>query len=165
MFMDLQMPVLDGYQATQQIKAIASDSQTVSLAVTASILASETARILSVGCDDGIGKPVDESTIFEIIENYIGVRFIYEEKSHAKPSRFRPPILLNQALLSDLPGGILEELEQAAICIDVAAMNKTIAQIALHPPQENAVIAKALHQWVDEFDYQSILSFIRQRQL
>ncbi|AFY82973.1 hypothetical protein [Oscillatoria acuminata] len=78
-----------------------------------------------------------------------------EEKSHPEPSRFRPPILLNPAFGLDLPGGILEELERAA-------MNKPIAQIALHPPEENAVIAQALQQWVDKFDDQSILSFIRQ---
>jgi signal transduction histidine kinase/CheY-like chemotaxis protein len=165
MFMDLQMPVLDGYQATQRIKATASDHPTVIIAVTASILASETARILSAGCDDWIRKPFVESTIFETIQNYIGVQFIDEKPSHPEPERFMPPILLNPALLSDLPGGILEELERAVVCIDVAAMNQAIAQIALHPPEENAAIAKALKQWVDEFDYPSILSFIRQSQL
>ncbi|HEY9836257.1 MAG TPA: hypothetical protein V6D27_05120, partial [Vampirovibrionales bacterium] len=125
----------------------------------------KTARIRAAGWDDWIPKPLDESTIFEMIENYIGACFIYEEKSHAKPSRFRSPILLNRALLSDLPGELLEELERAAVCIDVAAMNKTIAQIALHSPEENAAIAQALYQWVDEFDDQSILFFIRQHHL
>ncbi|MCT7988920.1 ATP-binding protein [Laspinema olomoucense] len=164
-FMDMQMPVLDGYQATQQIKEFTSDQETVIIAVTASILPSETAIILSAGCDDWIRKPLDESAIFETIENYIGARFIYEEKSPPEPPGFKPPILLNPALLSDLPGGILQELERAVVCIDLAAMNKIIAQIALHPPEQNAAIAEALKQWVDEFDYPSMLSFIRQSQL
>lgn len=165
MFMDMQMPVLDGYQATQRIKEIASDQETVIIAVTASILASETDRILSAGCDDWIRKPLDESTIFETIHNYIGVQFIYEEQSHLEPSRFMAPILLNPVLLCDLPAGIIEELERAVVCIDVAAMNQAIAQIALYSPEQNAAIAEALKQWVDEFDYPSILSFIRQSQL
>jgi signal transduction histidine kinase/ActR/RegA family two-component response regulator len=165
MFMDMQMPVLDGYQATQQIKELSCDRATVIIAITASILASETARILSTGCDDWIRKPLDESTIFETIHNYIGVQFIYEEKSHPEPSRFMPPIILNSALLSDLPRGMIEELERAVVCIDVAAMNQAIAQIALYPPEQNAAVAEALKQWVDEFDYPSILSFIRQSQL
>ncbi|MCT7969592.1 ATP-binding protein [Laspinema sp. D1] len=165
MFIDMQMPVLDGYQATQQIKEMAGDQETVIIAVTASILSSETASILSAGCDDWIRKPFPESVIFETIQNYIGARFIYEEKSHPESSFFTPPILLNPALLSDWPSGILEELERAVVCIDVAGMNQAIAQIALHPPEENAAIAKALKQWVDEFDYPSILSFIRPSQL
>ncbi|MGL5195925.1 MAG: ATP-binding protein, partial [Chroococcales cyanobacterium] len=165
MLMDMQMPVLDGYQATQRIKATASDHATVIIAITASILASETASIRACGCDDWIRKPFVESTIFETIQNYIGVQFIYEEPSPPEPSRLMPPILLNPGLLSDLPGGILEELERAVVCIDVAAMNQAIAQIALHPPEENAAIAEALKQWVDEFNYPSILSFIRQSQL
>ena len=165
MLMDMQMPVLDGYQATQRIKATASNRVPVIIAITASILPSETASIRACGCDDWIQKPFLESTIFETIQNYIGVKFIYEEPSHPEPSRFMPPILLNPGLLSDLPGGILEELEQAVVCIDVAAMHQTIAQIALYPPEENAAIAQALKQWVDEFDYPSILSFIRQSQL
>ncbi len=165
MFMDMQMPVLDGYQATQRIKELSCDRAPVIIAITASILASETARILSAGCDDWIRKPFPESTIFETIHHYIGVQFIYEEKSHPEPSRFMPPIILSSALLSDLPRGILEELERAVVCIDVAAMNQTIAQIALYPPEQNAAVAEALQHWVDEFDYPSILSFIRQSQL
>lgn len=164
-FMDMQMPVLDGYQATQRIKELSCDRAPVIIAITASILASETADILSAGSDDWIRKPFPESAIFETIQNYLGVQFIYEEKSHPELYRFMPPILLNSALLCDLPAGILEELERAVVCIDVGAMNQTIAQIALYPPEENAAVAEALKQWVDEFDYQSILSFIRQSQL
>lgn len=57
--MDMGLPILDGWQATQQIKA---DPQTASIpiiALTAHAIAGDREKCLAVGCDDYDTKPVE----------------------------------------------------------------------------------------------------------
>lgn len=58
--MDMRMPVMDGYTATQQIKSILGGENTIIIALTASAFQEERGMILSIGCDDLICKPFSE---------------------------------------------------------------------------------------------------------
>jgi CheY-like chemotaxis protein len=78
-WMDMRMPVMDGYEATKQIKATTKGQATAIIALTASILEEERAVVLSAGCDDFLRKPFRESDIFEAMHKHIGVRYIYDE--------------------------------------------------------------------------------------
>ena len=64
-WMDMRMPVMDGYTATQQIKAHLKGQATAIIALTASVLEEERAVVLSAGCDDFLRKPFKENDIFE----------------------------------------------------------------------------------------------------
>ena len=61
--MDLHMPVLDGWQATQQIKANPQTHQIPVIALTADAMAGEREKAIAVGCDDYDTKPVDLSQL------------------------------------------------------------------------------------------------------
>lgn len=56
-WMDMRMPVMDGYEATRQIKSHLKGQATVIIALTASALEEERTIILSAGCDDFVRKP------------------------------------------------------------------------------------------------------------
>ena len=75
-WMALRMPVMDGYEATKQIKSQLKDRATVIIAITTSILEEERAVVLSVGCDDFVRKPLRESVIFEKMALHLGVRYL-----------------------------------------------------------------------------------------
>lgn len=69
--MDIQMPFLDGYDASRQIRQeLKSDIPIV--AMTANIMADEREKCLSVGMTDYISKPFKEIDLFNIINNHIG---------------------------------------------------------------------------------------------
>jgi CheY-like chemotaxis protein len=57
--MDLSLPVLDGWQATRQIKAAADTKHIPVIALTANAMAGDRQKALAAGCDDYDTKPVE----------------------------------------------------------------------------------------------------------
>jgi CheY-like chemotaxis protein len=76
-WMDMRMPVMDGYEATREIKARSGDRSPVILALTANAFEEERLVALAIGCDDFIRKPCQEEVILEKMAEYLGVRYIY----------------------------------------------------------------------------------------
>ncbi|MCW8997041.1 MAG: two-component sensor histidine kinase BarA [Psychromonas sp.] len=69
-FMDIQMPVLDGISACMQIKNNDSNTDTPIIAVTAHVLPSEKEQFLQQGMDDCLAKPIDELALQRIINKW-----------------------------------------------------------------------------------------------
>jgi PAS domain S-box-containing protein len=81
--MDMRMPVMDGYEATKQIKSHLKGQATVIIALTASAFEEDRTMILSAGCDDFVRKPFQEEVLLEKIATHLGVRYVYEESSRS----------------------------------------------------------------------------------
>ncbi len=139
-WMDIRMPVMDGLEATRNIKDTDAGTHTRIVAVTAHALEDERREILKAGCDDFIRKPYRHTDILDALTKNLGVRFVFEEET--------PPaegaLSLNEATLADLPSELLKELEQALVLIDIDAVNRTIEAIRIdHPSQADALGAVA----------------------
>ena len=70
--MDLNLPVLDGWEATRQIKANADTSSTPIIALTAHAMQGDEDKALEAGCDDYDTKPVNFKRLLEKIEKQLG---------------------------------------------------------------------------------------------
>jgi CheY-like chemotaxis protein len=66
--MDLKMPLMDGYEATRQIRKISKD--VVIIAQTAYALTGDKEKALDAGCNDYITKPVERHKLLDIINMY-----------------------------------------------------------------------------------------------
>lgn len=78
--MDIQMPVMDGNEATQQIRNLSSyKSQTPIIAMTAHALKDEKSRCIQNGMNDYISKPFDPEELFEKINQYSQINLIERE--------------------------------------------------------------------------------------
>lgn len=66
--MDMGLPVLDGWQATQQIKAMALTRHIPVIALTAHAIAGDREKCLEAGCDDYDTKPVEFTRLLGKIE-------------------------------------------------------------------------------------------------
>ncbi|MEA3444342.1 MAG: response regulator [Bacteroidota bacterium] len=67
--MDLQLPKLDGYLATVEIRKIRKDLPII--AQTAHIFENAREKSLNAGCNDFITKPIRLSVLFSIVDKYI----------------------------------------------------------------------------------------------
>ncbi|MHA3789820.1 PAS domain S-box protein [Flavobacterium hauense] len=71
-FMDIQMPEMSGFEATEKIRSIESDnSHTPIVALTARALLGEKEECLKLGMDDYITKPIDYDALRNIIKEYL----------------------------------------------------------------------------------------------
>jgi signal transduction histidine kinase/CheY-like chemotaxis protein/HPt (histidine-containing phosphotransfer) domain-containing protein len=70
LLMDIQMPEMDGYTATEKIRREV-ESDVPIIAMTAHALAGEKEKCLSFGMDDYLSKPIDEKTLYQMICKYV----------------------------------------------------------------------------------------------
>ena len=68
--MDLQMPEMDGYQATAKIRADARFARLPIIAMTAHATMEERQRCLDAGMDDHVSKPIDPRVLFETVGRF-----------------------------------------------------------------------------------------------
>lgn len=72
-FMDIQMPHCDGYEATRQIRALTGEqARTPIVAMTANAMSEDRQRCLDVGMNEFLPKPVKRQTIAEVIALLLG---------------------------------------------------------------------------------------------
>ncbi len=68
--MDMQMPVMDGYEASKRIRADARYSHIPLVAMTAHAMVEERARCLDLGMNDHVSKPIDPMQLFSCLKHW-----------------------------------------------------------------------------------------------
>ena len=86
--MDLQMPEMDGYQATAKIRADARFAKLPIIAMTAHATIEERQRCLAAGMNDHISKPIDPANLFETVGKFYKPAEL-AAPADKKPNRFR----------------------------------------------------------------------------
>ncbi len=66
--MDVQMPKMNGYDATRNIRQFNKD--VVIIAQTAFALSGEREKAIAAGCTDYISKPINQSSLIELMKKY-----------------------------------------------------------------------------------------------
>ena len=65
--MDIQMPEMDGYEATQRIRALPNGAELPIIAMTAHVLSSDRVRCLEVGMTEHLGKPIHVDRMLQVL--------------------------------------------------------------------------------------------------
>ncbi|MDB9525363.1 ATP-binding protein [Oscillatoria sp. CS-180] len=126
-WMDMRMPVMDGYEATRQIRTMeaarvqsagnrqqATSGEPVELiqssalkpphtstkiiALTASAFEESRSEVLAAGCDDFVRKPFQESAIFDVMAKHLSIEYRYEESQQSDEVGFRTLVGRSQPL-------------------------------------------------------------------
>ena len=67
--MDIRMPIMDGFEATRQIRQFNKD--VIIIAQTAYAFTGESEKAIEAGCNDYISKPINKALLFELIQKHI----------------------------------------------------------------------------------------------
>lgn len=167
-WMDTRMPILDGLEATRQIrikeeemeietKKVSSSakisSSTIIIALTASAFEERRGEILAAGSYDFIRKPFTEEVIFEKIREYLGVAYIYEDlpQSEKKHRRVHPidstSDLFFLTELSKMPQSWVSQVYQAANEVNEDLVLELVKQIS----DKNPDLTEALMDLLNDF--------------
>ena len=76
--MDMQMPIMDGLEATRLIRADAPHSKLPIIAMTANAMAEDRDRCLTAGMNDHLAKPINASELFSTLARWSGRRTVSE---------------------------------------------------------------------------------------
>ena len=158
-FMDMRMPVMDGYETTKYIKSTTQGNATAIIALTASVLEEEKAITLSAGCDDFMRKPFKESTIFETLTKHLGVKYIYENMTNENSQtggKINELSRLTTEQFQIMPQAWVLRLYQAVLEADEQQIMRLIPEI----PETEATFAKRLTKLVRQFQFEQIIDLI-----
>jgi two-component system, sensor histidine kinase and response regulator len=165
--MDMRMPIMDGYEATKEIKKreqqkgekVCQSMPTRIIALTANAFAEQRQTIIQIGCDDFINKPFRDDFLLEKIQQYLKVKYIYQEVNNSTVDDIYDQ---NQSILSDsevikilaqLSGEWVKQLHNlAASCSDDLIID-FLEQI----PSEKALIKDFLHELAQNFQFEKIM--------
>ena len=153
-WMDIRMPVMDGYAVTRQIQA-RDFPPPVIIALTSSAFEEDRQIALAAGFDDFVRKPFRAETIFAKMAEHLGVRYICAEDKYGEenPLSSPSPRPLTAFDLTAMPTAWIEQLHQAAIELNTKKIRQLIAQI----PPERPNLTNTLNDLADRLCYEDII--------
>ncbi|MDZ8187402.1 MAG: PAS domain S-box protein [Nostoc sp. ChiSLP02] len=166
-WMDMRMPIINGYDATKEIRAREKNTdinhRAVIIALTASAFEEQQASILAAGCDDLVRKPFREQVIFEKMAEYLHVDYIYAEQTsdnaiEKKSDNVQSSIFNLHSAIQAMPAQWIAQLNQAAIEVDAERIFQLIEQI--EPSQSQ--LAEELTNLVRNFCFDEIIDLTLQ---
>ncbi|WP_315876658.1 response regulator [Acaryochloris sp. 'Moss Beach'] len=147
-WMDLQMPIMDGKTALKQIKATANPP--IVIALTANIFDCDRTQALQDGFDGFVCKPFRTSEIWEQMAQHLQVEFIQAAHPSALTSADNIVILQD---LQHLPPEWQLQLIKASQSLD----NPKIEQLLTHIPDQYAPLIQTLTELVRAYRFDLIL--------
>ncbi|MGG6241524.1 ATP-binding protein [Nodosilinea sp. AN01ver1] len=153
-WMDMRMPVMDGFEATRQIKAQMQGQATAIIALTASVFAEEKSLVLSAGCDDFIRKPFQPEVIVGKLRQHLGVEFTYAQPEPSAAVEAPGVVDLPKGSLKDMPAAWRDRVYQAATQADQQALLRLIEDLS----PDQAAVHQTLHRWINNFQFDKLMT-------
>ncbi|WP_158498882.1 transporter substrate-binding domain-containing protein [Magnetospira sp. QH-2] len=148
--MDLQMPEMDGFEATRQIRATETFVDLPIIAMTANAMAGDRERCIEAGMNDYVAKPINPDTLYEVLTKWVGPRDPDDQPSFTPlPDHEKSGADAEQApvLPAELPG---IDMEQALA--SVAGKEKLLHKLLLTFYRDHRDDAKTLRAALDAGD-------------
>jgi len=152
-WMDMRMPVMDGYETTGKIRQLVGGDKVKIVALTASAFIDQHNEIIKAGCDGVLHKPFHIPEIFAALTKQLGVRFIYQDAPVTATSITSK---ITADMIATLPLALREELHEAALILDTDDIEAVIVKIRAFEPE----IADGLEALAKSYQFDQIIQLI-----
>ncbi|PSN13883.1 hybrid sensor histidine kinase/response regulator [filamentous cyanobacterium CCT1] len=153
-WMDMRMPVMDGFEATRQIKSQIQGQATAIIALTASVFDEEKSLVLSAGCDDFIRKPFQPAVIVDKLGQHLGVEFTYARPATDLAVEVPGAVDLPKGSLKGMPSSWRDRVYQAATQAD----QQTLLRLIEGLPPAQAAVRQTLHRWINNYQFDKLMT-------
>jgi PAS domain S-box-containing protein len=162
-FMDIRMPVMDGYEAIRRLKADETTAHISVIAITAIMFDEDKKKIFDVGSDNFIGKPFKLEEVFEVLKKVLQLEYVYADNESrdidaGKSKIKKEHIQLTAEDMARLPDELILAIQNAVEIGDVQEMGKLGPKIQAI----DAGVAGKINALVKRYDYDAILRVIPQ---
>ena len=171
-WMDLQMPVMDGFEATKKIKANHQDI--IIIALTANVFVETQEKVLTCGCDDLVHKPFSQEKLLAKMQQHLGVKYLHSQDRSPPQSSVDFPLsssltvrdnreiqtystnvlTLDVEMLKVMSPQWIEQLHLAAI----AAKERQILALIEQIPESEKFLAEILTESLESFRLEEIIN-------
>jgi len=150
--MDIQMPEMDGYEATRRIREIPASENIPIIAMTANVFREDVERCLAAGMNDHLGKPIDTEELMGKLGKYLGKVYKIEKGENGDMAvtidtkeglgrlmnnkKLYGKLLNNfqngnavEELVSSIEGGDAEKIKNAAHALKGVAANLALLEL------------------------------------
>jgi PAS domain S-box-containing protein len=156
--MDLGMPLLDGYEATQQLRKDGRFNELPVIAVTSHALADVRARCLANGMQDYVTKPIDPQRLYRVLSRWLGMSMKVvpplpprAEVQNVSEEDARRAIAELRVLLAEFSGESLDYFESVRASLATILSPQTMGRLKHHMEQyEFEAAGKLLAAVADE---------------
>ena len=153
-WMDMRMPVMDGYEATRYIKSTTKGNATAVIALTASSIEEEGTMVLSAGCDDFLRKPFKEQVIFDTLAKHLGVKYIYEQTpAHEHEIDIFQETAISSENLKIMSDQWIIRLYKSALEADKSLVMQVIEEI----PDQQTFLVRSLIKLARNFQFEKLI--------
>ncbi|RWX45476.1 Signal transduction histidine kinase [Candidatus Electrothrix aarhusensis] len=157
-WMDIRMPVMDGYEATKEIRKTTAGKDVIIIALTAQTFGNEREKALSAGCNDFISKPYIEEKLFAIMKKHLGVQFIYQDEDKEDKDKENNDAgeqtagALDPKNIGELPEDIRSALLEATVQLDQERFFTILEKL----PSRHGKTATALRVLVENYQFEEV---------
>lgn len=131
--MDIQMPIMNGYEATKKIREFESDTHTPIIAVTAANVKGEREKCIEIGMDDFLAKPIVKKELISTIKKWIELKKenTPEETTdqHYNEEQLKLYYDNDIALINEIKKMVVEQLEENFEQIKTVILEKDLVNI------------------------------------